>query len=70
MLHGYDGWSHVAYVLYLDLYHAIPFADQGWSYFHPPLHYLFGFLLAQAGNAEVLARGGTRPRALPRGGRG
>ena len=32
MLHGYDGWSHVAYVLFLDLYGAIPWADQGWAF--------------------------------------
>jgi tetratricopeptide (TPR) repeat protein len=54
---GYDAWGHVAYVLYLDLYRAVPWADQGWSYFHPPLHYLIGWALAQAGNGEVLMRG-------------
>jgi len=57
VLRGYDAWGHVSYVLFLDLYHAIPYADQGWSYFHPPLHYVFGWLLAQAGSAEVLVRG-------------
>ena len=30
MLYGYDGWAHVAYVLFLDQYQAIPYADQGW----------------------------------------
>lgn len=54
---GYDAWGHVAYVLYLDLHRAVPWADQGWSYFHPPLHYLIGWLLAQAGSAELLMRG-------------
>jgi len=54
---GYDAWGHVSYVLFLDLYRAVPYADQGWSYFHPPLHYLFGWLLAQSGNPYVLARG-------------
>jgi hypothetical protein len=54
---GYDAWGHVAYVLYLDLYRAVPWADQGWSYFHPPLHYLIGWLLAQAGSGELLMRG-------------
>jgi hypothetical protein len=54
---GYDAWGHVAYVLYLDLYRAIPWADQGWSYFHPPLHYALGWLLAQGGSAEALVRG-------------
>ena len=44
---GYDAWGHVAYVFYLDLYRAVPWADQGWSYFHPPLHYLIGWALAQ-----------------------
>jgi tetratricopeptide (TPR) repeat protein len=57
VLHGYDGWSHVAYILFLDLHHAIPYADQGWSYFHPPLYYGLGALLAQLGNADALARG-------------
>jgi hypothetical protein len=54
---GYDAWGHVAYVLYLDLYRAVPWADQGWSYFHPPLHYLIGWALAQARSGEVLMRG-------------
>ena len=57
LLRGYDDHGHVAYVLYLDLYRALPWADQGWSYFHPPLHYGLGWLLAQAGSAEVLLRG-------------
>jgi len=57
VLRGYDAWGHVAYALFLDLYRAVPYADQGWSYFHPPLHYVFGALLAQAGSAEVLVRG-------------
>ena len=54
---GYDAWGHVAYVLYLDLYRSVPWADQGWSYFHPPLHYLIGWALAQARSGEVLMRG-------------
>jgi tetratricopeptide (TPR) repeat protein len=54
---GYDAWGHVAYVLYLDLYRAVPWADQGWSYFHPPLHYALGWLLAQWQSSEVLVRG-------------
>ena len=54
---GYDAWGHVAYVFYLDLYRAVPWADQGWSYFHPPLHYLIGWALAQARSGEVLMRG-------------
>ena len=57
MLRGYDDHGHVGYVLYLDLYRAIPWADQGWSYFHPPLHYLFGWLLAQLRSAEALLHG-------------
>jgi tetratricopeptide (TPR) repeat protein len=54
---GYDAWGHVAYVCFLDLYRAVPWADQGWSYFHPPLHYLIGWALAQARSGEVLIRG-------------
>jgi tetratricopeptide (TPR) repeat protein len=54
---GYDAWGHVAYVLFLDLYRGLPWADQGWSYFHPPLHYVLGWLLAQARSGEVLMRG-------------
>jgi tetratricopeptide (TPR) repeat protein len=57
VLRGYDAWGHVAYVLFLDLYRAVPYADQGWSYFHPPLHYALGFLMAQADSAVVLVRG-------------
>lgn len=57
LMWGYDAWGHVAYVLFLDLFGGLPWPDQGWSYFHPPLHYAIGFLLAQAGNAEVLVRG-------------
>ena len=57
LMWGYDAWGHVAYALFLDLYHGVPWADQGWSYFHPPLHYLFGWVLAQFGSGEVLMRG-------------
>jgi hypothetical protein len=54
---GWDDFGHIGYVLFLDLYGSVPWADQGWSYFHPPLHYLFGWALAQFGSAEVLLRG-------------
>jgi tetratricopeptide (TPR) repeat protein len=54
---GYDAWGHVAYVLYLDLYRALPHADQGWSYFHPPLHYVLAQPLAWARSGDVLLRG-------------
>jgi len=57
LMWGYDAWGHVAYVLYLDLYRSVPWADQGWSYFHPPLHYLVGAILAQWRSSEVLVRG-------------
>jgi tetratricopeptide (TPR) repeat protein len=57
LMWGYDAWGHVAYVLFLDLYRSVPWADQGWSYFHPPLHYALGWLLAQFGSGEVLMRG-------------
>ena len=57
LLWGYDAWGHVAYVLFLDLHRAVPFADQGWSYFHPPLHYAIGWPLAKLGSSEVLLRG-------------
>ncbi len=57
LMKGWDDFGHVGYMLFLDLYRSVPWADQGWSYFHPPLHYLFGWGLAQFGNAEVLLRG-------------
>jgi tetratricopeptide (TPR) repeat protein len=57
LLWGYDATGHLAYVFYLDRFHAIPWAHQGWGYFHPPLHYGFGWVLAQFGSAEVLLRG-------------
>jgi tetratricopeptide (TPR) repeat protein len=57
MLYGYDGWAHVAYVLFLDQYQAIPYADQGWSFFHPPVYYALGALIAQTDDGDTLARG-------------
>jgi len=57
LMWGYDAWGHVAYVLFLDLFRGLPWPDQGWSYFHPPLHYALGLLLAQARDAELLVRG-------------
>ena len=57
ILHGYDSIGHVSYVFFLDLYRAVPLADQGWSYFHPPLHYALGWVLAQSGDAETFVRG-------------
>jgi tetratricopeptide (TPR) repeat protein len=56
-LSGYDAWGHIAYVLFLDVYGALPWADQGWSYFHPPLRYAMGWLLAQLGSSDALLRG-------------
>jgi tetratricopeptide (TPR) repeat protein len=57
LMWGYDAWGHVAYALFIDLYHGLPWPDQGWSYFHPPLHYGIGAGLARFGDAEVLVRG-------------
>ncbi|MFQ5416263.1 MAG: tetratricopeptide repeat protein [Myxococcota bacterium] len=57
LMWGYDAWGHVAYVLFLDLYGALPYADQGWSYYQPPLHYALGWVLASAGSGDVLMRG-------------
>ncbi|MBW2397904.1 MAG: hypothetical protein JRG80_01375 [Deltaproteobacteria bacterium] len=54
---GYDAWGHLSYVLFLDLYQSVPFAGQGQSSFHPPLHYAIGWLIAQAGDADILVRG-------------
>jgi tetratricopeptide (TPR) repeat protein len=57
LLWGFDAPGHVAYVFFLDRYHAVPWAHQGWGYFHPPLHYAIGWALAQFGSAELLLRG-------------
>ncbi len=57
LFYGYDAWGHISYVFFLDMYRAIPHADQGWSYFHPPLHYLFGWALMQLGNPKALVVG-------------
>jgi len=57
LMWGYDAWGHVAYMLFIDLYHAFPRADQGWSYYQPPLHYVLGAGLAQLGRGELLVRG-------------
>ncbi len=57
LFYGYDAWGHIAYVFFLDMYRAVPYADQGWSYFHPPLHYLFGWALMQSGSPDVLVVG-------------
>jgi tetratricopeptide (TPR) repeat protein len=57
LMWGYDAWGHLAYVFFLDRFHAVPWADQGWSYFHPPLHYVLGLGLAQFGSGEALLRG-------------
>jgi len=57
LMWGYDAWAHVAYALFLDVYRALPWADQGWSYYQPPLHYALGWALAQPGRGEVLMRG-------------
>jgi tetratricopeptide (TPR) repeat protein len=57
LLRGYDDLGHAGYFLYLHFYAALPWADQGWSYFHPPLHYFFGWALTGFGSPEVLLRG-------------
>jgi tetratricopeptide (TPR) repeat protein len=57
LLQGYDDFAHIGYVLFLDRYAALPWADQGWAYFHPPLHYLIGWAFAQFESAVILVRG-------------
>jgi len=57
LLWGYDAPGHASYIFYLDRYGFLPFAHQGWGYFHPPLHYLVGWLLTGFGDADVLLRG-------------
>jgi tetratricopeptide (TPR) repeat protein len=57
LMWGYDAWGHVAYVFFVDVYRAIPWADQGWSYFHPPLHYLLAWPLTLFDNGDALMRG-------------
>lgn len=57
LFYGYDAWGHIAYVFFLDMYGSLPYADQGWSYFHPPLHYAIGWALMQAGDPDVLVVG-------------
>ncbi|MCH2173646.1 tetratricopeptide repeat protein [Myxococcota bacterium] len=56
-LWGDDAWGHVSYMLFLDTFGGVPWADQGWSYFHPPLHYVLGWGLASLGSGETLIRG-------------
>jgi len=36
--YGYDAWGHYNPVFFLDLYRSLPYSDQSWSFFHPPLH--------------------------------
>ena len=57
LLYGYDQWAHLAYIFFIDMYHALPYADQGWSYFHPPFHYLLGWVVMQVGDPKVLMVG-------------
>ncbi|MFQ5416072.1 MAG: tetratricopeptide repeat protein, partial [Myxococcota bacterium] len=57
LMAGFDAPGHIAYIFYLDRYGAIPWAHQGWGYFHPPLYYLLGWGLAQFGSAILLLRG-------------
>lgn len=57
LFYGYDEWAHVSYIFFLDLYRSLPYADQGWSYFHPPLYYALGWAIAQISSAESLIRG-------------
>jgi tetratricopeptide (TPR) repeat protein len=38
-LTGYDSFGHLTYIWYLLKTGSVPFADQGWSFFHPPLYY-------------------------------
>ena len=57
MGYGYAAWGHLSYIFFLDLFRAVPYSDQGWSYFHPPLYYAVGWGLAQSGDSEVLLRG-------------
>ena len=54
LFYGYDAWGHISYVFFLDMYRSLPWADQGWSYFHPPLHYLVGWLFMQLGDPDAL----------------
>jgi tetratricopeptide (TPR) repeat protein len=42
---GFDAAAHEQYVQYIQQRHALPFADEGWEMFHPPLYYLISALV-------------------------
>ncbi|HTO69477.1 MAG TPA: glycosyltransferase family 39 protein [Myxococcota bacterium] len=37
--YGFDSGAHLDYVRYILANHRLPFADEGWSMYHPPLYY-------------------------------
>jgi len=36
-----DGFGHFTYIWYLATVGSVPWATEGWSFFHPPLYYAF-----------------------------
>ena len=44
-LHGYDSFGHLTYIWYLLKTGSVPLADQGWSFFHPPLYYAIAAMI-------------------------
>jgi len=42
--HDVGGGGHLEYVTYVATHHALPNPMQGWTFYHPPLYYIFGAL--------------------------
>ncbi|HVV01153.1 MAG TPA: hypothetical protein VHH88_07295, partial [Verrucomicrobiae bacterium] len=45
MTNGFDAQAHLKYIEYILAHHSLPFADQGFQMYQPPLYYLMGAVL-------------------------
>jgi Flp pilus assembly protein TadD len=58
-LTGFDVGPHMAYVRYVQEYHALPRANEGWEMFQPPLYYVLGAALLSLLSLSVTQDGGV-----------
>jgi tetratricopeptide (TPR) repeat protein len=56
---GFDADAHMAHIGYIQKYHSLPRADEGWEMFQPPLYYMLGSAWLSLLSLSVTQDGGV-----------
>ena len=57
VLRGLDAITHIHYIEYLQKFHRVPMANDGWEMYQPPLYYFVGSLLPSLKLVQVMGMG-------------